>query len=68
MWALDGLQLAKTLASGFVLHRAHGVRRVEINWLKSYIENRKQFVQIGDNNSTYLDITCVVPQGSILGP
>ncbi|XP_065651287.1 uncharacterized protein LOC136079476 [Hydra vulgaris] len=37
--------------------------------LKSYLSNRKQYVQIDVSSTTnLLDITCGVPQGSILGP
>ena len=37
-------------------------------WLKSYLKDRKQFVQIDECASTLLSVTCGVPQGSILGP
>ena len=46
----------------------YGVRGVGLNWIISYITNRKQFVQMGSYNSNSLPITCGVPQGSILGP
>ena len=36
--------------------------------IKSYLTNRKQFVSINGYDSTKLDITCGVPQGSTLGP
>lgn len=45
-----------------------GVRGVAWSWLSSYLSNRQQFVQIGDHKSDYMNITCGVPQGSILGP
>ena len=32
------------------------------------LTNRKQFVSINDFNSSHIDITCRVPQGSTLGP
>ena len=35
-------------------------------WFGSYLENHKQFVAI--NDSKLRNITCGVPQGSILGP
>ena len=41
---------------------------VAFDWLKSYIENRQQFVQMGQHKSRCLDISCGVPQGSVLGP
>ena len=38
-------------------------------WLKSYLSNRRQFVQINEKEKTSLEtISCGVPQGSILGP
>ena len=46
----------------------YGVRGIEHNWLKSYMNNRKQYVSFDNVNSSLLDITCGVPQGSILGP
>ena len=43
--------------------------RGKFNYLiKSCLTNRKQFVSINGCDSTKLDITCGVPQGSTLGP
>ena len=36
--------------------------------LHSYLTSRKQQVRIESSYSSWLDITSVVPQGSILGP
>ena len=46
----------------------YGVRGQSNNWIKSYLEHREQFVQIGDYKSDLLTILCGVPQGSVLGP
>ena len=35
---------------------------------KSYLSNRKQYVQIGNSKSNTRSISCGVPQGSVLGP
>ena len=46
----------------------YGVRGKWHLWLKSYLSNRKQYVDIHGTTSTCKDITVGVPQGSILGP
>ena len=39
------------------------------SWFKNYLSNRKQFIQINNEENTELEtITRGVPQGSILGP
>jgi len=48
--------------------RGVGVGALALSWFKSYLSNRKQFVQMGEYSSTLLDIIMGVPQGSILGP
>ena len=46
----------------------YGIRGIAQEWLKSYLKDRKQLVQIDECASTLLNVTCGVPQGSILGP
>ena len=46
----------------------YGIRGTLLNWIRSCLTNRKQFVQIKDIFSNFSDVTCGVPQGSILGP
>ena len=46
----------------------YGIRGNANNWFGSYLQNRKQFLEIYNIKSEYADITCGVPQGSILGP
>ena len=45
----------------------YGIEGSELNWFKSYLSERKQFVSIGASSSVLLDISLGVPQGSILG-
>ena len=44
------------------------VRGVVLQWITSYLANRSQFVSIGESNSDLLNVSCGVPQGSVLGP
>uniref|UniRef100_A0A672HHM4 Reverse transcriptase domain-containing protein n=1 Tax=Salarias fasciatus TaxID=181472 RepID=A0A672HHM4_SALFA len=46
----------------------YGIRGVALEWVKNYLSNRKQFVNMGNTTSDCLNITCGVPQGSVLGP
>jgi len=54
----------------FLLQKLHryGVRGIALDWFKSYLSNRKQYVKFKSSNSNMLNITSGVPQGSILGP
>ena len=45
-----------------------GIRNLELSWFRSYLDDRKQFVKVGDAESCILNITKGVPQGSVLGP
>ena len=44
----------------------YGVRGVLRKWIQSYLENRKQFVNFNNCDSEILNVSCGVPQCSIL--
>ena len=46
----------------------YGIRGPTLEWFKSYLSNRQQYVQIHKTKSDTKPITCGIPQGSILGP
>ena len=43
----------------------YGIRFITLNWFKSYLPNRKQYVSYHYIKSNEFNITCGIPQGSI---
>ena len=49
--------------------KLYGITYKNLVWFESYLSNRKQYIEIGENSKTDLKyVACGVPQGSILGP
>lgn len=58
-----------TVDHGILLKKLYncGFRGTAHDWFNSYLSNRKQCVRINDTVSEMGEITCGVPQGSVLG-
>ena len=67
---IDFKKAFDTVNHKLLLKKLHffGFRHIALNWIKTYLTNRTQQTQIGNDLSTERPVNTGVPQGSILGP
>ena len=67
---LDLSKAFDTIDHDILISKLHfyGITGNSLNWFKSYLTNRQQYVQFKDSLSSFSMIKTGVPQGSILGP
>ena len=68
---LDLSSAFDTLDHSILLNRYEsmlGIKRTALEWFKSYLSDRNQYVCIDNVYSKSCKIKCSVPQGSVLGP
>ena len=66
---LIDLQKAFYTCDHYILvQKLSGMGVMSVDWFRSYLSGRRQCTQEGDTCSSFSNVTCGVPQGSILDP
>ena len=67
---LDFRKAYDTVNHSILLKKMHayGICGNILDWFKNYLNNREQFTSINNTHSDKKNISCGIPQGSVLGP
>jgi len=67
---LDLKKAFDTIDHSILLHKLYqlGIRGTVHDWFKNYLHNRNQYVCVNGVHSEINNVSCGVPQGSVLGP
>ena len=68
MVMIDLRKAFDTVDFDILLSKLKGMGVGNIDWYRSYLTGRRQCVTVNGIESSFLDMECGVPQGSILGP
>ena len=68
MVLIDLQKAFDTVDHGILCSKLQAIGVTSVSWFQSYLSDRQQCVEIDGVRSDFLNVSCGVPQGSILGP